>query len=116
MTNPEIIKEVYDKFNARDIDAVLAFFTEDVDWPNGWEGGYVRGQDAVRHYWTRQWNEIDPTVTPVGITTLKDGRLQVDVRQVVKAKTGELLADSMVIHTYTFVEGLIDRMEISEAG
>jgi hypothetical protein len=30
----------------RDIDAALAGMTEDVDWPNGWEGGYVKGDAA----------------------------------------------------------------------
>jgi hypothetical protein len=36
--------------------------TDDIDWPNGWEGGRVSGKDAVRAYWTRQWAEIDPHI------------------------------------------------------
>jgi hypothetical protein len=35
-------------------DAVLAHMTDDVDWPNAWEGGRVAGKEAVREYWTRQ--------------------------------------------------------------
>ena len=46
---------LYERFNARDVDAVLAYLTSDVEWPNGWEGGYVHGHDEVRDYWTRQW-------------------------------------------------------------
>jgi hypothetical protein len=39
----------YRAFNARDIDRALAVMTDDIDWPNGWEGGRVSGKDAVRH-------------------------------------------------------------------
>jgi hypothetical protein len=37
------LKAMYEAFNARDIDAVLHQLTADVDWPNAWEGGLVRG-------------------------------------------------------------------------
>jgi ketosteroid isomerase-like protein len=45
---------VYQAFNKRDIDAVLVAMSEDVDWPNAWEGGRVHGKQAVRPYWERQ--------------------------------------------------------------
>lgn len=63
-----LLEQLYERFNARDIDAVLAHFARDVEWPNGWEGGYVRGHDEVRDYWTRQWAELDATVTPQGFS------------------------------------------------
>ena len=47
----------------------------DVDWPNGWEGGYVHGQDEVRAYWTRQWKAINPTVIPITIQETPDGKV-----------------------------------------
>ena len=53
-----LLRSLYDAFNARDIDTVVAAMSPDVDWPNGWEGGRVVGHDAVRHYWERQWAEI----------------------------------------------------------
>jgi hypothetical protein len=37
----ERLRATYAAFNARDIDAVLAQMTADVDWPNAWEGGHV---------------------------------------------------------------------------
>jgi hypothetical protein len=52
----------YDRFNTRDIEAVLAAPHEDVIWANGMEGGHVNGHDEVRSYWTRQWTMIDPHV------------------------------------------------------
>jgi ketosteroid isomerase-like protein len=50
----ELLKHVYDRFNARDLETVLAAMHEDVMWANGMEGGHVRGRDGVRSYWTRQ--------------------------------------------------------------
>ncbi len=60
----EILNAIYQAFNARDIDTILASLHPEVDWPNGWEGGRVYGHGGVREYWTRQWAEIDPHVEP----------------------------------------------------
>src|SRR3712207_8558067 len=67
-------------------------FRSDVDWPNGWEGGRVVGQDAVRGYWERQWAEIRPAVDPTSIRERADGTVEVGVRQVVRSEehTSEL--------------------------
>ena len=61
----DLLTRTYRAFNARDIDAVLAVMHPEVDWPNGMEGGRVRGHAAVREYWTRQWTMIDPHVEPL---------------------------------------------------
>ena len=60
----DLLKRVYDRFNARDMETVLAAMHEDVIWANGMEGGHVHGRDEVRSYWTRQWTVIDPHVEP----------------------------------------------------
>jgi hypothetical protein len=106
----------YRAFNARDIDRALAVMTHDIDWPNGWEGGRVSGQDAVRAYWTRQWAEIDPHVEPLGFTAPNHGRIRATVRQTVRTLNGVVLAEGVVLHTYVFRGGLIARMDISEPG
>ena len=105
---------VYRDFNARDVDAVLAQMTDDVEWPNGWEGGYVRGHQEVRDYWVRQWAEIDPTVTPLDFLRTRDGRTDVTVRQVVQDSNGAILSEATVHHVYRFDHGLIKHMEIRE--
>jgi ketosteroid isomerase-like protein len=46
----ELLKRIYDRFNARDIDCVLTGLTDDVVWANGMDGGYVHGREAVRKY------------------------------------------------------------------
>lgn len=109
-----LIQQAYDAFNKRDIDAALLLMTPNVDWPNGWEGGYVHGQDEVRAYWTRQWNEIDPLVDPLSIIQQPDGRIKVLVHQTVKDKQGKLLSDGHVYHIYTIENGLIKTMEIEK--
>jgi len=43
-TAAERLRQLYRAFNAHDIDAVLQQMTDDVDWPNAWEGGRVKGQ------------------------------------------------------------------------
>ena len=109
------INALYDAFNARDIDAVLACLHPDVSWPNGWEGGRLHGRDAVRDYWLRQWAAINPTVTPMGYTLESEGRTAVHVHQIVRALEGAVLSRSDVIHVYRAVDGLIQSMEIRGA-
>ncbi len=87
----------------------------DVDWPNGMEGGRVRGRAAVREYWTRQFAQVQSNVEPVGFGTGADGRIRVDVHQVVHDNSGKLLSDQRVQHVYTMRDGLISHMEICKA-
>jgi ketosteroid isomerase-like protein len=112
MIYQDIIEQLYEAFNKRDIDAVLKHFHSNVAWPNGWEGGYVHGHDQVRDYWTRQWKEIDPIVTPVTVSPTDNNKVKVEVKQVIHDKSGNLLADVMVIHLYTFEQRLVVKMEI----
>ena len=112
MDHEQRLRDLYAAFNARDIDAVLASMTADVDWPNAWEGGRLRGTDAVRDYWTRQWAEIDPRVEPTGFATQPDGRVAVAVDQTVRNRAGELLGAGPVRHVYTFAGGLVARMDV----
>ena len=108
----DLLRRAYEAFNARDIDSALVLMHPDVDWPNGMEGGRVLGRAAVREYWTRQFQVIDSRVEPEGFTTDADGRVAVDVHQVVHDAAGELLSDGHVTHVYTVRDGLIERMEI----
>ena len=108
----ELLAGAYRDFNARHIDAVLARMHPSVDWPNGTEGGRVLGHDGVRDYWTRQWSIVDPHVTPLEMEPDEDGRLVVEVHQVVRDLEGKILSDSIVHHAYRIRDGLILRMDI----
>jgi hypothetical protein len=110
----DLLRTVYDAFNARDIDAVLRHVTVDVDWPNAWEGGRVSGHEGVRDYWTRQWAAIDPAVTPIALTARSDSQVAVEVQQVARSLDGAILGEGQVLHVYTFRDGLIARMDVVE--
>ena len=107
-----LLGRIYESFNRRDVDTVLAAMHPAVDWPNGWEGGRVTGRDEVRTYWRRQWAVVDPTVIPVAFEHGSDGRISVRVQQTVRDLSGNLLADGEVVHVYTFEDGLIKAMDI----
>ena len=47
-SDTELLERLYDRFNARDIEAALATMHPDVIWANGLEGGHVHGHDGVR--------------------------------------------------------------------
>ena len=113
-TAQELLTAVYAAFNARDVDTVLEHMQPDVEWPNGWEGGYVHGREAVREYWERQWAELNPHVEPVDFDTEKDGRTAVTVHSVVRDLDGNVVFDGMIEHVYTIEGGLIRHMEIRE--
>ena len=108
----ELLRAAYAAFNARDIDAALALMTPDVAWPKAFKGGFVRGSEEVRAYWTEQWSEINPHVEPISFYSEEDGRILVDVHQVVRDKAYAVLADEHVGHRFTLEHGLIQAMEV----
>jgi nuclear transport factor 2 (NTF2) superfamily protein len=110
----ELLQHVYEWFNARHVDRVLAAMHEDVVWANGMEGGYVHGRDAVRDYWTRQWTMVDPKVWPTGFSIGSEGEIAVEVHQVVHDLKGTLLLDKMVGHIFQIENGLIKRFDVRE--
>jgi ketosteroid isomerase-like protein len=110
----EILRQAYTDFNARNIEAIISCMVPDVAWANGMEGGHVHGKDAVRSYWTRQFQTLNPHVEPVRIQPDRNGNWVVEVHQVVHDSKGNLLIDTTVYHTYQFRDGLIARMDIAQ--
>ena len=115
-SEPQILRAAYRDFNARNIDGVISRMHPEVDWANGMEGGHVRGKEAVRAYWMRQFSSLNPRVEPASLERQEDGRWRVEVHQVVHDMEGNLVVDATVYHTYLFREGLIARMDISSGG
>jgi len=112
LKNEALIKKAYAGFNNRNIDAVLAIMHPNIHWPKAFEGGYVIGHEAVRTYWTRQWSEINPKVEPLAITERPDGKVEVEVDQLVKDLEGNILFDGKVKHVYVIAGGLLQQMDI----
>jgi hypothetical protein len=109
---PQILEMLYDRFNGRDIPAVISLMDANVLWANGMEGGHVHGHEEVRRYWTRQWAVINPHVEPMSFATGPDGEIIVEVRQTVHDLEGKLLSDKMVGHIFKIEGGLIRRFDI----
>jgi ketosteroid isomerase-like protein len=107
-------RDLYDAFNRRDVDTLLATMTDDVDWPNAWRGGRLRGRDAVREYWKDQWAEIDSRAEPRSVERSFDGRLAVSVRQTVRSSDGAVLSDQDVVHVYELRGRLIAHMNVEQ--
>ena len=118
----ELLERIYDRFNARDIDSVLASLADDVTWANGMDGGHVQGRQAVREYWTRQWTMVSPHVEPVSFRRAADGAIIVEVRQSVRDLEGKPLQgqthgleDKTVGHVFRLREGKVARFDIQDA-
>jgi hypothetical protein len=117
----DVLKRMYDRFNARDIDGVLAALADDVTWANGMDGGHVHGRRAVREYWTRQWAIVSPHVEPVSFDKATDGTVVVKVQQSVRDLEGRPLQDQthglrdkVVGHVFRFQEGKVTRFDIRD--
>lgn len=110
--NTELLQHLYDRFNARDMDAVLAAMHQDVVWANGLDGGYVYGRDGVRAYWTRQWATMDPRAEPISFSIGEAATVQVLVHLTAHDLTGRLLFDTRAVHVFQIEDGLIRRFDI----
>ena len=107
----QLLKTLYEAFNARDIELALSGMHHDVDWANGMEEGSVYGRSGVRDYWTRQWQLVDPRVDPQRFEGDAD-QVVVEVHQVVRDLEGKIIADRMVRHSFLFEEGLVKVFKI----
>jgi hypothetical protein len=107
----KMFRELYQNFNDRRIDRVISKMTNDVQWANGMEGGYVYVHKEVQNYWKRQFTIVSSNVTPLEITE-KDGVVKIKVRQVVHHLNGKMLADEIVYHYFHLKENKIEKFLI----
>ena len=117
----QMLLRIYELFNARDIEGVLAVLAEDVEWANGMDGGHVRGRAAVLDYWTRQWTVVSPHVEPVDVQDTAEGDVVVTVRQSVRDLAGNPLrdqahglTDKTVGHVFRVRNGKVARFDIRD--
>lgn len=117
----EMLKRLYERFNARDIDGVLVELTDDVVWANGMDGGYEQGREAVRAYWTRQWAMVSPHVESVAFVRRADGTVVAEVLQTVhdlegKPLTGQThgLKDKTIGHVFHLRDGKVVRFDLED--
>ena len=111
-SDTDLLEHLYDRFNARDMEAVLAAMHPDVVWANGLEGGHVHGHDGVRDYWTRQWAAMDSRAEPAAYSSGLEGTTDVEVHLIARDLEGNVLFDSMGVHVFRIEDGLIRRFDI----
>ena len=109
-----LLRRTYDAFNRRDVETVLAALDPDVAWPKLLDRTVIRGREAVREYWERQFQQIDPRVEPTGFVSRGD-QTTVEVQQVVRDLQGKVLGDTHVAHVYTFRDDQVVAMEVQPA-
>ncbi len=112
--NQEFLQNLYDAFNKREIETIIALMRSDVKWANGLEGGFVYGRDAVREYWTNQFKAIQPELETLKFETDEKGRNVVTVHQIIKDLEGNVLADATVRQIFTIEDASISLYEIGE--
>ena len=57
----------------------------------------------------------DPSVEPVAFNVRPDGRVAVEVDQVVRGPDGDLLTEGRAVHVYTFRDRQIAKMDVEES-
>lgn len=108
-----LLTRLYEVYNRRDLTAFLALLTVDVDWPDQIQGGRLIGHDAVAAYWSANDKLITVDAAPVSFVTQSDGRVAVDVNQIVRNLAGQVWSDSCVRQIFTLRDGRVARMDVA---
>ncbi|MDX6580979.1 MAG: hypothetical protein QOI10_163 [Solirubrobacterales bacterium] len=109
------IRRLYEAFNAREVEQVIALMADDVDWPNAIEGTRLIGREAVREYWRLLFDRFNPRLEPLGFEDLGNGQVRVRVHQSLHDLEGDLMGEGEVFHDHVFRDGQIERMDVVAA-
>jgi NAD(P)-dependent dehydrogenase (short-subunit alcohol dehydrogenase family)/ketosteroid isomerase-like protein len=111
-SHAELVRQAYAAFNRRDAEAGVALMDPEVDWPNVPKGGFIHGRAQVREHWREQFRQADARIEVAGIAESRDGVVEAQVRQIVRAPDGRKLSDDWLMHVFTFDGERIKRMEV----
>ena len=70
------------------------------------------GVAALRAYWVAQDQAIQVELTPIDFGLEADGRVGVEVNQVVRGLRGSLWSDIRLRQYYTLRDGRVSRMDV----
>lgn len=110
-----LLRRMYEVFSTDEREPFMQrCLAPDVDWPNVLDGVRLRGREAVRAYWARQFAAGHPLVRLEGLRLDADGEVVVaTVRPGMRDASGERWAEETVEHVYRFGgEGLVTRMDV----
>lgn len=106
-----LLLRAYLAYNAQDLDRLVAFVSDDVDWPDD-QGSRLHGTQALVAYWTEQWARVRVHDQPVALRQLDDGRIAAHVSQVVRSLDGAVLSTGEFTHLHRFDGDRIARLDI----
>lgn len=112
----KLVERLYDANQRRDLEAFRALVHPQLVWPDMTRGGVLTSPEAVRDYWAYNDAALKIEMTPIEVYALDDGRILVDVNQVVWNRSGQLWSDLRVRHCYTLREGRFWRMDMVSKG
>ncbi len=107
-----LLTRLFEAYNRGDFATFSAGLHEDVDWPDQTRGGRLVGHAALRDYWDTNRQFIQIEVNPLAFVLEDDGRVRVEVNQVVRGLTGAAWSDIQVRQYYTLREGQVSRMDV----
>ncbi|MFG2553411.1 nuclear transport factor 2 family protein [Streptomyces sp. NPDC048581] len=110
-----LLRRMYEVFSTDEREPFMQrCLAPEVDWPNVLDGVRLRGREAVRAYWARQFAAGHPLVRLEGLRLDADGEVVVaTVRPGMRDASGERWAEETVEHVYRFGgEGLVTRMDV----
>jgi hypothetical protein len=96
MISEQLLQNLYDAFNRREIDRIIELMDVNVKWANGMEGGFIYGSERVREYWQKQFETIDPQLEPLKFETDERDRRIVTIKQIVRDFPLNLLLKQIV--------------------
>lgn len=106
----ELIGRMYDAYNGRDLEALIALVSPDVNWPD--DDNRLHGRAAVGDYWSRQWARIRTHDEVLGLADLGPGRTAVRISQVVRDLNGAIVSTGAFLHIFELRDGLVERMDV----
>ncbi|MGI8726501.1 MAG: nuclear transport factor 2 family protein [Solirubrobacterales bacterium] len=112
----ELVREIYDGFNAGDLERAAEVLADEVVWPDALDGGQVQGRESVVENWRGilslvKSSRIEPTaMAGVGDPTTFDVR----VHQTIERADG--IETMQLVHRFHFAGEEITELEILDLG
>jgi ketosteroid isomerase-like protein len=105
------LEAAYDAFNRQEVEFALERFDPEVEWPDMLAGRTLRGPEAVREYWRRQFELISSRVEPVEIAQ-DETHAAVFVDQSVRELASGAEQSGRVVHLWEFARERVLRMAV----
>ncbi|HXX90870.1 MAG TPA: nuclear transport factor 2 family protein [Acidimicrobiales bacterium] len=109
-----VVRSAYERFNAGDIEGVLELVDPDVEWPDAIRNSTLHGREALRAYWSSQFDVATPTARAQDLVEVGDCVIAVAFQEVYDLDSGAPLGPPVAVsHRFHFRGSQIVRMELT---